>query len=114
MSKDIGVVIGQRIRNHRKRRGISQEELAHLSNFSVSFIGEVERAEKSPSLENLHKICRALEITIQELFEQVEPANKSKEAETISNVVNQIQPLPLKDLLTINQMIELMFKFRSK
>ena len=46
MSHDVGKIIGNRIRNYRKRLGISQEELAHISQFSVSFIGEVERSEK--------------------------------------------------------------------
>ncbi|MFD2334370.1 helix-turn-helix domain-containing protein [Cohnella sp. GCM10020058] len=113
MSQGIGQIIGDRIRNYRKRRGISQEKLAGLAEFSVSFIGEVERAEKSPSLENLNKICKALGITVQELFEQAQPASVSKEAKIISGIVNKIQPLSIKDLSTVSEMVDLMIKFKK-
>jgi transcriptional regulator with XRE-family HTH domain len=113
MRNDIGKIIGDRIRIYRKRRRMSQEELAHLSSFSVSFIGEVERSEKSPSLDNLNKICRALGITIQELFDQAQPIDQSKEAEIISGIVNKIQSLSTKDLATIREMIDLMIKFKK-
>ncbi|ANS76341.1 hypothetical protein AWM70_18635 [Paenibacillus yonginensis] len=112
MSDDIGKIIGDRVRNYRKRRGISQEELAHLSSFSVSFIGEVERSEKSPSMDNLYRICCALGITIQELFDHVQPSSQSKEAEIISDIVNKIQVLQTKDLILVREMVDLMIRFK--
>jgi len=60
--------IGQRIRDIRKQRGWSQEELGEKAGFHFSYIGGVERAEKNITLVNLLKIADALDVQIMDLF----------------------------------------------
>jgi transcriptional regulator with XRE-family HTH domain len=60
--------IGQRIRDIRKSKGLSQEQLAEKGGFHFSYIGGVERAEKNITLVNLLKIADALEVPIIDLF----------------------------------------------
>lgn len=60
--------LGRRIRALRKQNGISQEELAFKASISTTYLGQVERAEKSPTVEVLDKIAKALEISIYDLF----------------------------------------------
>lgn len=60
--------IGQRIRDIRKQKGLSQEQLAEKAGFHFSYIGGVERAEKNITLVNLLKIADALEVQIIDLF----------------------------------------------
>lgn len=62
------LIFGQKIREHRKSIGLSQEELAELAGFHRTYIGMIERGEKNISLMNIHKIARALNIEIKELF----------------------------------------------
>lgn len=56
--------LGQRVRELRKRRGLSQEALGSQSQLSGKFIGEVERGEKSISIDSLYKMSVALRVPL--------------------------------------------------
>jgi len=62
------VNIGNRIRRHRLRRKLSQEQLAELCDCSNVYISCVERAEKKPSLEIIISIANALSISADEIL----------------------------------------------
>jgi len=68
MPKDILIRFGQRVRNERMNLGISQEELASRADVHRTYIGMIERAEKNITLENIEKICKALNLTVSEFF----------------------------------------------
>ncbi len=68
MPKDILIRVGQRVRSQRMKLGISQEELAARADVHRTYIGMIERAEKNITLENIEKICKALDLTISEFF----------------------------------------------
>ncbi len=61
-------LIGDNIRLIRQKSGLSQEQLALLSNMNTSYIGQIERGEKNPTVRTLEKIAAALEISITDLF----------------------------------------------
>ncbi len=52
--------MGQRIREMRKAKGFTQEELAHESEIDRSYIGGVERGERNLSFDKLCEIATAL------------------------------------------------------
>jgi ribosome-binding protein aMBF1 (putative translation factor) len=60
---------GRRVRELRRRRGWSQAVLAAKAGFSGKFLGEVERGEKSISLDNLAYLARAVRVPMTELLE---------------------------------------------
>ena len=64
--------VGIRIRSAREIRGLSQEELAARVGINNSFLSQVERGLKAPSLKTLFKIAAALEVGIARLFEDEE------------------------------------------
>ena len=55
--------IGKNIRTYRIRKKLRQEDLAELSDLSVTYIGMVERGEKIPALETFIRILNALEVS---------------------------------------------------
>lgn len=60
--------LGKRIRQLRKKLGISQEELGFRSGLHRTYIGAIERAEQNVSIDNLHKIARALKVSPKDLL----------------------------------------------
>jgi transcriptional regulator with XRE-family HTH domain len=61
--------LGVRIRSLRKERGWSQEALGERSALSGKFIGEVERGEKSISVDSLYRVSVALMIALRKLID---------------------------------------------
>lgn len=55
--------IGKNIRTYRMRRHLRQEDLAEITDLSVTYIGMVERGEKLPAMETFIKIVNALEVS---------------------------------------------------
>jgi transcriptional regulator with XRE-family HTH domain len=66
---DVKVPFGKRIRELRKLRGWSQEELALRVDLDRSYVGGVERGERNISLENICLISAALGVPTSKLFE---------------------------------------------
>jgi len=69
MSKrKILIAFGERVRELRKEKGLSQEELSYKADLHRTYIGMIERAEKNITLTNIEKIAKALEVDIKKLF----------------------------------------------
>ncbi len=66
--KKILVAFGDKVREIRKQKGISQEELSYKADLHRTYIGMIERAEKNLTLTNIEKIAKALNIEIKDLF----------------------------------------------
>lgn len=73
MKKNIYQVnFGATLRFYRKMKGLSQEQLALISELDRSYVGGIERGERNVSLINIYKIANALEIEPYKLFESIE------------------------------------------
>lgn len=60
--------VGQRIRQLRESKNMSQEELAEKADLHPTFIGKIERAEINPSIITLGKIAQAFNIPLSQLL----------------------------------------------
>jgi transcriptional regulator with XRE-family HTH domain len=54
--------IGITLRNIRKRKGLSQQDLALKANISRTYISQIEKGECNPTIDILDSICKVLEI----------------------------------------------------
>ncbi len=64
--------VGETIRQHRRRLGMTQEELARRAGIAPTSIVRLERGEvRAPRLSTLHKLSRALQIPVAELVQYV-------------------------------------------
>ena len=59
---------GRRIRAFRKLKGLTQKDLAEKLGVSLSFLGEVERGVREPSIKFLSDIAKVLDIQVEELI----------------------------------------------
>lgn len=75
----IETYFGQRIKQLREAREISQEEFAYHADLSAQYVSRIERGVHSPSLMVIEKIAKALDMPISELMLHVE---KSMPGET--------------------------------
>ncbi|NLZ55004.1 MAG: cupin domain-containing protein [Thermoanaerobacteraceae bacterium] len=62
--------LGKRIREIRKNKNITLQELSEKTGLSIGFLSKVERDLNSPNLANLYKICQVLHIQINDLLEE--------------------------------------------
>ena len=62
-------LIGEKIKNHRKSLGITQEKLAEITHYSLSFIANIEsKTYQTFSITALNNIANALNTTILNLI----------------------------------------------
>ncbi len=61
-------LLGRRIRNLRKAKNLTKEELATKCDLHLDFIEAIEKAEGDPSLGDLAKISEVLGVEIFDLF----------------------------------------------
>lgn len=68
--------LGQRIREERQKLNLTQEKLSETINVTTTYIGQIERGERRPTLDTLIKISNALGVSIDYLLrESITPAS---------------------------------------
>ncbi|QYM93333.1 helix-turn-helix domain-containing protein [Dickeya zeae] len=60
--------LGQRIKQLRINKNLSQEDLALICDLHRTYIGSCERGERNITIQNVNKICMALNISMKEFF----------------------------------------------
>jgi transcriptional regulator with XRE-family HTH domain len=69
MSTDICEQFGQRLRQLRTKKGLSQEELAYRVGMDVSYLSEVENGHKEPCLRKIKELAQGLGVTLSRLMQ---------------------------------------------
>lgn len=65
---ELQAVFIQNLKRERGRLGISQQVLAERAELSPGFIGEIESGRKFPSVDNVERLARALEVPPYRLY----------------------------------------------
>ncbi len=80
--------IGPRIKAARERKGITQECLAEIVNLSPMHVSVIERGVKPPRLETLIKIANALDVSADELLQDVVDSSTHSLSGSLSQLVD--------------------------
>lgn len=67
--EQIQINVGNRIRQLRESKGISQQVLAAMCNFEKGNMSRIEAGRTNPTIYTLYKISQALEVKISELID---------------------------------------------
>jgi transcriptional regulator with XRE-family HTH domain len=102
------IALGRRIRNERLRLGITQEKLAEDVNISASYIGQIERGERSLTLDTLVQVANRLSVTIDFLLSDYVPPQDESLYNSWCELMNG--KTPAEKALAVN-MIRLMFTY---
>jgi Predicted transcriptional regulators len=69
-----GEILGGAVRTLRNQRGWTQEDLAEKAGVTATYVGQVERGDKVPSLTVVLKLARGLGVAPTELLAGFTPA----------------------------------------
>jgi len=87
-------IVGEKIRLLRTEKGLSQEKLGESANLNSNYIGQIERGEKSISVFTLKKIAEGLSISLEELFRQIDPAERT---DALGEIVELLSARPIEE-----------------
>jgi transcriptional regulator with XRE-family HTH domain len=111
--KPISRIIGDRLRNLRKERGLSQEKLAHLSSLHPTYIGQIERGEKNATIDTIEKVTKGLEITLEELF-RFSDSTEELQDNRIKRLQTVLHRISEDDQETLLKIIEVMLEWKNR
>jgi len=78
MKEDILIQIGNQIRERRKNKGITVQELAERASVSKGLISQIENSRAVPSLMVLIEIIRALDVDLNVFFKEIDTEKSTK------------------------------------
>ena len=76
---DLKILLGMVIKTQRTSLGISQEELAHRADLHRTYVSDLERGVRNPSMDSIEKLARALEFSVSDLFAKAGSGDGSKQ-----------------------------------
>jgi transcriptional regulator with XRE-family HTH domain len=68
VSRDPLPLFGERLRELRQKRDLSQMRLSELAGLNRNYVGDVERGKRNPCLDNIIKLADALDVNASDLF----------------------------------------------
>ena len=86
------ILIGDRIREARKRKGLTQEQLAEKADISVTFLGEIERNKKLPGLNIFTNIVIALDTSADYILRDILPSGQHYVDEEMVRRLSKLSP----------------------
>jgi transcriptional regulator with XRE-family HTH domain len=101
-------LLGRRIRQLRKLRLMTQEQLGEQANVDYKYLGGIERGERNPSTENLAKIAKALGVRLHEIFIF---EHEIQDPQDLKNRIDELlKDASDKELKTIYRIVEAIVK----
>ena len=67
------VALGRNVRSHREKKKLTQEALGELAELHTTYISDIERGVRNPSITSLISLAHALGLTVSELCRGIDP-----------------------------------------
>lgn len=80
------IALGKRLREERIRSGMTQEQTAEYINVSTTYIGLIERGERSVTLEKLILLAECFHVTIDYLLQDNLPVSSMQQNEQLNTL----------------------------
>lgn len=98
-------LLGARIKELRKARGLSQDQLSEKVNIDPKHLSRIEVGKSYPSLNTLEKIAKALNVEIKDLFEYMHEVKGKELTENITRLLKESDEEKLRLILKITRAI---------
>ena len=83
-------LLGDRIRELRKAKGLTQERFAELIGVEQKHVSRLELGKSFPPLERLEKMAQVLEVSLRDLFDFAGPLDDKASAEDVEALLEQL------------------------
>ncbi len=93
--------LGKKVREARKKAGLTQEVLAEKAEVGVMYLGEIERGVKMPSMKVFIKIIEALDISADYLLRNEIPSGKEYVLNEVTEKIAELTPQQRKGAVEI-------------
>ena len=97
------ILLGKKIAEIRTGKGLTQEKLAEMVNYSANHIAKLESARTNPSFDLLVKIAKAMSIPVKDLFDYNDLNTPEYMKNDLLNTINKAD----------NELIKLLYKFKK-
>lgn len=94
--------VGPKIKQFRNKKGWTINKLANQAGVSQSYLRNVELSNKNCTVEFLHLICNALDITLYEFFDDT----KADGTDLLSKCINTLKPEQREKLIAFLESIQ--------
>ena len=105
------VDFGGRLRAERERKGLTRLALANEVETKQNYIAEIERGDRSPSLNTFVKILLALEISADSVIFGVSENNKDDRDILISDLINFFSRRSIEDIKALYEITQVASKY---
>ena len=92
------ILLSKRVAQLRIKRGLTQDKLAELTNYSTNHIAKLESARTKPSFDVMVAIAKALKVEIKELFSYEEQKSLEYIKNEFQKIINNSDTETLKIL----------------
>lgn len=104
--------IGERIREFRVLRGMSQEALAYASEINPTYLGRLERGEKCPTVDTLYKVSLGLKLPLTELLD-ISAALEPTQTEAMHRIQTALEGLSEAEAVEVAEIVEKLVAFKK-
>ena len=84
-------LISRRLKEARLRKGLTQLNLALQSGISQNMIASIERGTRNPAFQTVILLCRALDLRLSDLLQDIEPAARTDDTERRAAIKAKIE-----------------------
>lgn len=102
------LTIGDRIKEVRKKNGLTQEQLAERLDVSVEFVGQIERGLKLPSMQVFIKIVEVLKVSADYLLRDSVSTGQLFGDNAIGRKIDKLKP---KQKIALEALIDTYIQF---
>jgi len=115
--------IGRRLRDLRRKRGLTQNSLAEMAGIDYTYVGKIERGEQLPSLKILIKFAECLSLPLDRFFVDEPtlrlaslipaPVYKSAERENLWELLSLLGEAADEDISLLTEILRVLKKHRE-
>ncbi len=98
-------IIGERLKQARMNKNLTQEKLAEQLDVSIAFLSRIERGSSFISLKRLNQICSILDVSEGEILNGVSKDSNTYLNKDLSNLLNSCSPHKINLIYKIAKVI---------